>query len=413
MSKIHVQYTNKRARRKPDQILATLINEIVQDYKTNDSDKNAHPSAIVLIGGPGGSGKSTVAKALLKELGPDACLLGLDDYKTSREFRASKNIFGPHPDANEMNLIKEHLHAIQQRQSFNKPVYNRQLGKIDQYKKFQPKPITIIEGEIATYKEFREFATLTIFMDAHWETLLRTRIIRDIGERGYDKDKTIATFLHSNLREFSKYGADSKIHADIHLYCDEDFTFYIESIEENIFKKHHHIFEKSMTPIDQTRKAQDIPVPLDATGTIDLKLFDELLNMLFHQGVHRIVVGSFCGEHQALNKKEFKILIQSACKFFPGEITCYIKASNLKDTKDLVHYAQEYGVDIVFVDINILKENFSSKGIEKYKQQLTKSNPHITFIRPKNISLQHSPVNAKKNIQKFLNDFPLTVRPPF
>ena len=154
MNKVHVQYSNKRARRKPAQVLASLIEEI---------SKSSPSPTIVLIGGPGGSGKSTVAKSLLKELGKNACLLGLDDYKTSRKFRSSKNIFGPHPEANEMDMIKDHLGAIQKKQSFDKPIYDRNLGKINSYEKFQPKAITIVEGEIATYKEFRSFSTLTIF----------------------------------------------------------------------------------------------------------------------------------------------------------------------------------------------------------------------------------------------------------
>lgn len=403
MSKIHVQYTNKRARRKLGQILAAFIQTLA---------KSRTSPTIVLIGGPGGSGKSTVATMIAQRL-DHACVLPLDDYKTSRAFRSSHQIFGPHPKANEMDLIKQHLAAIAKGQDFKKPAYNRKLGKISKYVNFTPKPVTIVEGEVATYKQFRKFAHLTIFVDAHWKTLLNARLIRDIHQRGYDKEKTIETFLHSNLREFEQYGADSKRHADIHLYCDEDFNFFIESIEENLLKQHHTIFEKSITQIDRSHQILDIPVSLNEQGDIDLTVLNEYLNALFHQGVHHILVGHWCGEYRALTKKEKKILIQSACEFFPGKITCYIPAENIPDTTDFIHYAQEYGADEIYIDLSLIERDLSKKSAQRYRQELLRHNDPLTFSDTERINLKSNPVQAKKQAAKIFPSFPSTARLPF
>jgi len=403
MSKVHVQYSNKRVRRQPAKILARLIQAMSSDSSS---------PFIVLIGGPGGSGKSTISEKIRMQLN-NAAVLALDDYKTSRALRKAQNIFGPHPRANEMAMIKEHLICLKKGRAFDKPVYNRRLGRISRFEKFSPRPVTLVEGEIATYKPFRPFASLTIFVDAHWKTLLNARLIRDIAQRGYDTDKTIATFLHSNLREFSRYGADSKRHADIHIYCDKDFHFFIESVERSLFETHREVFETGLHPINASSPALDIPLPLTSDLALDLQTYDDYLNALFQQGRHRIIVGHFCGEHITLTQQEHKTLFQSACEFFPGEITAYITAGNLHDTQRLAASAKEYGADTIIIDMASFKSRFPARGIKSYQESLHAANPDIIFGSPADVRLKNNPARAKQSARKTLTTFPATVRPPF
>src|SRR5210317_1923541 len=87
--KTHVTYDLPQRQRPPvEETLAKLI------MATHD-DKSG--PVIIAIGGPGGTGKSTISKALLEQL-PDATLLTLDDYKTPRAERQGKNLYGAHPD---------------------------------------------------------------------------------------------------------------------------------------------------------------------------------------------------------------------------------------------------------------------------------------------------------------------------
>lgn len=208
------------ARNEPHDVLAGVLIKIF--------DGTPRP-VLVAVGGPGGVGKSTFAANLARALGR-ASVLNLDDYKTPREQRASKNIFGAHPEANEMLLLSAHLLHLRRGEPIEKPLYCREAGRISAYETFTPDRFVIVEGEIATYREFREEIDFSIFIDSDWKTQLNTRLKRDIEQRGYTTRKAIATFLYSNLYEFAEHGAESKNWADVHVHCGEDYSLVIEAV---------------------------------------------------------------------------------------------------------------------------------------------------------------------------------------
>ncbi len=189
--------------------------------------------ALIAVGGPGGCGKSSFCRHLKKEL-KDAGVLSLDHYKTPRTVREKKGIFGPHPQANDMDLISEQLAMLKMGLSIAKPVYNPQLGYIDRTISFSPTKYIILDGEIASYPEFSGFIDFLIFIDSDLNTQLKTRFTRDITERGYSHKKAIATFVGSNLREFRHYGAPTKKKADIVLFCAGDYSLSIERVSSDI-----------------------------------------------------------------------------------------------------------------------------------------------------------------------------------
>jgi uridine kinase len=204
----------------PEKVLSELLLKVFAESST---------PVVIAIGGPGGTGKSTFAKKLRRLLG-HAAVLPLDDYKTPRHVRKGRNIFGPHPDANTMDLAAEHISLVKQNVTFDKPVYDNITGRTDTTETFSPKRFNILDGEISTYHDFREHVDFSIFIDAHYKTQLATRTSRDIEERGYTWEKAIETFLHSNLREYTKYGAESKNWADMHIYCNADYSLSIQAI---------------------------------------------------------------------------------------------------------------------------------------------------------------------------------------
>jgi uridine kinase len=191
--------------------------------------KGAGRSVLVAVGGPGGIGKSTFAEKLKDKL-VSAVVLALDNYKKSREERSGKNLYGPHPDANEIELIISHLEALRRGEGIERPVYCREKGKINSTQKFEPAEFVIVEGEISTYREFHHLVDFSIFIDSHWKTQLNTRISRDIEERGYTPKKAIAAFLYSNLHEFTEYGEESRKWADVHIHCYEDYELVIDAV---------------------------------------------------------------------------------------------------------------------------------------------------------------------------------------
>lgn len=236
----------------PEKIIAKLLLENFAD------DKNI----LIAVGGPGGIGKSSFCKKLARHL-PDSNILHLDDYKTAREVRKGQNLFGAHPDANMMDLVEKHYIIAKDGESFDKPVYNAVSGEADKTEAYETKRFTIIDGEISTYKQFRDYVDFAIFIDSDLQTQLNTRLNRDINERKYTYEKAVATFLNSNLREFGEFGAESKNWADVHLHCHENYELIFESVAQ----EHLDLFQRLAGKEFTTYNEDLIPLYADFKGT--------------------------------------------------------------------------------------------------------------------------------------------------
>ena len=182
---------------------------------------------LIGIGGAGGCGKSMFSEQLARRL-EDARVLTLDDYKTSRAIRIKKGLFGPHPEANDMELISEHLAMLKMGLGIDKPVYNPQNGTGDKTVPFSPARYVIVDGEVSSYPQFRDLLGLLVYIDSDLDTQLKTRLTRDTALRGYSQKKAIETFVGSNLNEFQKYGVPTKTTADIILFCDREYALKIQ-----------------------------------------------------------------------------------------------------------------------------------------------------------------------------------------
>ncbi len=216
----HLKFDPKNSLPAPHAALARVIERLF--------DAKDRP-VLIAVGGPGGIGKTRFAHDLAHEL-ECAVVLGLDDYKRPREERYPKGIYGAHPEANEFELLREHLARLRQGETIERPVYCSERGRIWSSAIFAPDRFIVVEGEIATYRQLADLMDFAIFIDSHWKTQLNTRITRDIEERGYEPKKAIATFLHSNLGEFEQFGRESKEWADVHIHCNDDYSLMIDAV---------------------------------------------------------------------------------------------------------------------------------------------------------------------------------------
>lgn len=230
----------------------------------------ADSPVLIAVGGPGGTGKSWLAGLLADQLG-DASVLRLDDYKTARTDRGRAGIFGPHPDANKMDLIAEHLTALQAGRTISKPVYDPSIGDAATNEEFQPAKFVLVDGEVSTYRRFRNTIDFAVFIDSDWRTQLATRLGRDLSDRNYSTEKAVATFLNSNLREFGDHGAESKNWSDAHIFCHTDYRLELESVSRELYEQ---------MPDRQDAAAVPLPTPFDAGIEIDHQAFVEHLDTL-------------------------------------------------------------------------------------------------------------------------------------
>ena len=148
------------------------------------------PQRPVLLGiaGCSGSGKTTLARELAREL--DATLFPLDlYYRDLSQFpldsREKRNF--DHPDSLESELFIEHIRALAEGKSIQRPVYDFKTHSrvAGASVTVEPNRIILVEGIFALhYPELVEQYQLSVYVDAPHEVCLARRIHRDMRERG-------------------------------------------------------------------------------------------------------------------------------------------------------------------------------------------------------------------------------------
>ena len=153
---------------------------------------------VIGIAGCSGSGKTTLARELANQL--DATLFPLDlYYRDLSQFpldsRAKRNF--DHPDSLESELIVEHVRALADGKTIQRPVYDfkthsRVAGAFDT---ITPAGVVIVEGILALhFAELKPLYTFSIYVDAPHDVCLARRIHRDMRERGRTEESVREQF---------------------------------------------------------------------------------------------------------------------------------------------------------------------------------------------------------------------------
>jgi 4-hydroxy-tetrahydrodipicolinate synthase len=359
--KTHVSNTKPRPARRPaESIVARLIE--------HRFDTTTGP-VVIAVGGPGGTGKSTFSRRLADALG-GAAILTLDDYKTDRARRAEAKLFGAHPEANRLELIDEHLRSVKAGTPFDKPVYDPVSGSVNHTEPFTPTRFTIIDGEISTYERFRPRVDFSVFIDADWKTQLATRITRDITDRGYTREKAIATFLQSNLREFEEFGADSKRWADIHLFCRDDYSLVIESVDDVLYHRFEALLSEDLAAVDLSGLVVALTTPFDRNDNVDQEKLVEHVQFLARANVRRLLVAGTTGEFFSLTDTERRGILALVREYFPGMVLFNAGAEGPGRTRELARAGEECGADALVVIAPYYYASCTTEGLIAYFREM-------------------------------------------
>ena len=184
---------------------------------------------IVGVGGPGGSGKSTLSRWLRHHM-PNTRLLSLDDFRLPRHQRPPHGRFGSHPEANDLAKLQEILLDFRQGKPIRQPIFDAATGKhVDEIERPAP-TILLADGEIAAHEIVRPWLNRLVLVEAHWRTQLNVRLTRDVTTRGYPLEKAIDIFLQSNLRDYPRFAVGAHAAAHVLLYCNARRTFSIRRL---------------------------------------------------------------------------------------------------------------------------------------------------------------------------------------
>jgi len=182
--------------------------------------KRNKPITIGVAGGTG-SGKTTVAEAILRRVGfQHIAFLQHDAYYKDQghlapEERAKVNY--DHPDSLDNELLIEHLKALQAWQPIEVPIYDFTTHtRTSKTRRVEPQPVILVEGIlIFAVPELRELMDVKIYVDTDADIRFIRRLQRDIAERGRTMESVIEQYLATVRPMHLEFVEPSKRYADV------------------------------------------------------------------------------------------------------------------------------------------------------------------------------------------------------
>lgn len=180
-----------------------------------------HRPLVVGIAGGTGSGKTTVAEKIIKAVGVDSvALIDQDSYYRDLSHLSvperRKNNFD-HPDAVEFELMIQHVQALKERKSIEKPVYSFQTSTRTGGKQvIEPAEVVIVEGILILWDEaLRSTMDIKVFVDTDDDIRLVRRLLRDITDRARTVERVIDQYMETVRPSHLTFVEPTKRYADI------------------------------------------------------------------------------------------------------------------------------------------------------------------------------------------------------
>lgn len=177
---------------------------------------------VIGIAGGSGSGKTTVARAILDAFGEsNIIVLEHDSYYKAQDqltFEQRVKTNYDHPLAFDTELMIEHVKQLMNGQTITKPIYDFSLHtrKHNAGVVVEPRDIIIIEG-ILIYedKHLRDLMDIKLFVDTDADVRIVRRMIRDIRDRGRTIESVINQYLEVVRPMHMQFVEPTKRYADV------------------------------------------------------------------------------------------------------------------------------------------------------------------------------------------------------
>ncbi|HVS01471.1 MAG TPA: uridine kinase [Thermoanaerobaculia bacterium] len=178
-----------------------------------------HPVVLGVAGGSG-SGKTTVANAILAAVGSDRiAFLAQDSYYSDIAWEGPEQLRGynfDHPGALDSDLLAAHLRDLRAGRPVEVPVYDFvRHRRTAETVRVQPRPVVLVDGILLFVEPaLRALMDFKIYVDTDADVRLIRRLRRDLAERGRTMDDVLRQYLatvrpmHLEFVEPSKRWAD-------------------------------------------------------------------------------------------------------------------------------------------------------------------------------------------------------------
>jgi uridine kinase len=176
---------------------------------------------IIGIAGGSGSGKSTVARNVIKALGAGSmCAIDMDGYYRNfahLPMEERKAVNWDHPDAFDWDLLIDHLSRLARREAIDKPVYDFVTHtRGTQTVRVEPTDVVVVDGILLFVDErVRDLCDVKVFVDADADIRLIRRIKRDMAKRGRALEEVLDQYLTTVQPMHLQFVEAGKRYADI------------------------------------------------------------------------------------------------------------------------------------------------------------------------------------------------------
>src|SRR5687768_9060915 len=176
---------------------------------------------IIGICGGTGSGKTTIARAIVEAVGAQNVVLVEQDsyYRNLSDMpldeRRQANF--DHPDSIDSDMLVNHLIRLKQGLKVEMPLYDfKTHTRSDRIEIIEPKPVVLVEG-ILIFAEPRvlDLLDVRVFVDTPDDIRLMRRLKRDFTERGRSYEHTLDQYRRTIRPMHFEFVEPSKRHADI------------------------------------------------------------------------------------------------------------------------------------------------------------------------------------------------------
>lgn len=169
------------------------------------------------VAGDSGSGKTTFTRAIRAIFGPElVATITLDDYhRYDREERRHLGITPLVPEANDLDLLAEHISRLKDGKSIEKPIYDHTAGTFADPVPFSPARVLILEGLHTLFTPaLRGLLDFSLFVDPDPAVKRLWKLRRDMERRGYRKEEVLAE-MEARLPDYERYIAPQRRYADV------------------------------------------------------------------------------------------------------------------------------------------------------------------------------------------------------
>lgn len=178
------------------------------------------PPLFIGIAGGSGSGKTTIAAAVVEGLHDRVAMIEHDAYyrhrpELSLEERTKVNY--DHPDSLETELLVGHIGRLRSGSPIEKPVYDfAEHLRSDETIRVKPARVVVVEGILVLAEPaLRDQLDMKVFVDTDADLRLARRLQRDIDERGRSMESVLTQYFATVRPMHLEFVEPSKRYADL------------------------------------------------------------------------------------------------------------------------------------------------------------------------------------------------------